>query len=174
VVVFGPGQFLPRDADRATQRELDFRLIEMMGDMVELNASHAAAGILYLRCLHAHAEAISASDLERAVRDVLTECVERRIDPAARANLPGELAATLSYFETLGMIQRTGEAILPNASAVLATPELDPSFMQKNPIKHLVNQLLHLPDVLASLESAAFATFPSAVAPITKNPNLVG
>ncbi|MFA6241606.1 MAG: 1-acyl-sn-glycerol-3-phosphate acyltransferase [Candidatus Hydrogenedentales bacterium] len=159
VVIFGTPQYLPHDADRAAQRELDFRLIEMMGELTEVNAAHITASILYLRCLHGHPEPIEQTRLQAAVKEVLDACHERRVEPASRTDLEGQMKAVLGYLERGKMIARNGSTIAPSAEAILSAPEWDTAYIEKNPVKHLANQILHLWDVLAALETAAFKTF---------------
>ncbi|MBX7256606.1 MAG: 1-acyl-sn-glycerol-3-phosphate acyltransferase [Candidatus Hydrogenedentes bacterium] len=159
VIIFGEPQYLPHDADRAVQRDLDFRLIEMMGELTEVNAAHVTAGILYLRCLHGHSESITLHQLKAAVKEVLDACRERRVEPASRNDLDGQMKAVLAYLERGKTIVRTGDSVTPNVDVVLSAPEWDTSYVEKNPLKHLVNQVLHLWDVVAAIEFAAFKTF---------------
>lgn len=159
VVIFGEPQYLSHDADRAAQRDLDFRLIEMMGELTEVNAAHVAAGILYLRCLHGRHEPIERARLRAATQDALDACRDRRVEPASRTDLDGQLKAVLTYLERGKTIVCEGDAVTPLPSAVLASPEWDTSYAAKNPLKHLVNQILHLWDVVAAIETAAFKTF---------------
>ncbi|MCC6489270.1 MAG: hypothetical protein IT364_17345, partial [Candidatus Hydrogenedentes bacterium] len=48
-----------------------------------------------------------------------------------------------------------GTSVWPNRETILSAPEPDKLYVTRNPVKHLVNQLIHLRDVVASIESAA-------------------
>lgn len=154
VVVFGPPVHLPHDADRATQRELDYQLIELMGNLVEINVTHVLAGIIYLRCLHGRGENVRIEALDQAVASVLKELGKRRIDPAA-ANRGAQIEAALNYFAKSRCIVRSGDSIAPVVESVLAAPPHDTTYRTANPIKYAVNQILHLPDVVDAIENAA-------------------
>ncbi len=156
VVAFGPPQYLPHDADRAEQRAADFRLVEAMSELVEINVAMTVAALLYLHCLHDRPSPIDQGALVSAVRATLHACSERRfIDQAALSDLPREVKITLEYFEKHAMLDLRGTAVWPNKESILAAPELDTAYIKKNPVKHLVNQTLHLADVTTAFEAAA-------------------
>ena len=155
VIIFGEPIYLPHDADRAAQRALDFRLIELMGDLVEINVAHVVAGIVYLHALHGCSKPIQIETLGRAVENALARMPDRRIDPAARTRRSAELDATLTYFEHCEMLTRDSGGVLPNGTAVLAAPPHDTTYGKQNPVKYIVNQILHLPDVTAAIEEQA-------------------
>lgn len=155
-ITFGEPQYLPEGADRAAQRELDFRLLDMMGDMVEISVPLVTAGILYLHCLHSRPAPIEREALADAVREALLACRERRhVDRTALEDLSRELRQTLKHFQRGGMLTLRGALIEPNRAAVLSVPEPDTAYVKKNPVKHLVNQIIHLADVVAAIEAAA-------------------
>lgn len=156
MIVFGEPLYLPQGADRAAQRDLDFLIVEKMGELLELNIPLVTAGILYLHCLHDRPLPLAQEDLARAVRGVLEDCAARRyVDEHGMADLPRELKRTLEYFEKREMLALKGTSVWPNREAILSAPEPDKLYVIKNPVKHLVNQLIHLRDVVASIESAA-------------------
>ncbi|MCC6794850.1 MAG: hypothetical protein IT366_07000 [Candidatus Hydrogenedentes bacterium] len=154
VVVFGPPVYLPHDADRTVQRDLDFRLIELMGDLVEVNITQIAAGILYLHCLHQRGESIAIDALDSAVSDALS-LLKRQIDPAAVGDRRPQLEATLDYFAKAHLILRRSDSITLLREKVLASPPPDTTYRSANPIKYAINQVLHLPDVIDAVEAAA-------------------
>ncbi|GMV94222.1 MAG: hypothetical protein AMXMBFR82_40000 [Candidatus Hydrogenedentota bacterium] len=156
VIIFGPPVYLPHDADRTMQRDLDFQLVERMGDLVEINVAMAAAAVLYLQCLHHRPLPIDQGKLVAAVRSALAQCsANRYIDETALADLPREVKVTLEYFQKRGMLELRGTVVWPNRESILFAPDLDKSYVRKNPVKHLVNQILHLPDVVSACEDAA-------------------
>jgi len=162
VVVFGGPVYLPHDADRAAQRELDFHLIGLMGDLVEINVTHAAAGIIYLHCLHARGGLLEFDALDAAVAHALERMPRRRIGPAARNDRRAQLEATLDHFAAAQLVARNGGAVTLFPGAVLASPPHDTTYRALNPVKYAVNQVLHLPDVIDAIEDAARACVVSA------------
>jgi hypothetical protein len=155
VVVFGPPVFLPHDADRTIQRNLDFKLVELMGDLVEVNVTQITAGIIYLHCLHQRGEAIAIDALDRAISEALAQLTNRQIDPAAISNRKPQLEATLDYFAKAHLILRCSDSITLLREKVLASPPPDTAYRAANPIKYAINQVLHLPDVIDAIEAAA-------------------
>jgi hypothetical protein len=156
VVIFGPPVYLPHDADRAAQRDMDFHLVEQMGELIEINVAMAVSALLYLHCLHDRPSPIDQGALVEAVRAALHACAERRhVDESAVSDLPREVKMTLEYLGECGMLELRGTLIRPNKGIILASPELDTAYVKKNPVKHLVNQTLHLADVTAAFEAAA-------------------
>lgn len=159
VVVFGPPVYLPQNADRAAQRDLDFRIVEMMGDLVEINVMHVVAGIIYLRCLHGRAEPLGVDTLDKAVESALSQLTDRIIDPEAHSHRARAIGSALAFLERSGngndFIRLNGGNVLVNADAVLFSPAHDTTYRKTNPIKYTVNQILHLPDVIDAIEHAA-------------------
>ncbi|NUM53919.1 MAG: hypothetical protein HUU46_09775 [Candidatus Hydrogenedentes bacterium] len=155
VLVFGPPVYLPHDADRAVQRDLDFRIIELMAGLVEINVTHIVAGIVYLRCLHGRTEPLSIDALNKSIESTIERLPNRLIDPAARADCRGQLEAALDHFAKSQLIVLRSNSITPVAGAVLAAPPHDTTYRAINPIKYAVNQILHLPDVIDAVERAA-------------------
>ena len=153
-VVFGEPAYLPEDADRAAQRDLDFRLIELMGGLVEINVTHIVAGIVYLHCLHGHDGPLRIDAIDAAVADALGQLPDRRIDPAARSDHRVQLEATLEHFARAHLVVRCTDSITPIVDAVLAAPPHDTTYRKINPIKFAINQILHLQDVIDAIESA--------------------
>lgn len=154
-VIFGEPQYLAHDADRQAQRDMDFKIIELMGGLLEINAAHLVAGILYLRCLHGVKAPASIQRYETAVTSAIERCPNRRIDPALRSDASGETKSTLRYFEEAGLISMLDQQVVPNVEAILHAPEHDKDYHRRNPVKHLVNQYLHLPDVIEAIEAIA-------------------
>lgn len=157
VVVFGPAVSLPHDADRAAQRDLDFKLIELMGDLVEINVTQIAAGIIYLHCLHQRGETIPIDALDEVVASAIASLSDRHVDPAAESDRRAHLERALDYFAKAHLILRCNDSITLLARHVLASPPHDTTYRTANPIKYAVNQILHLPDVVDAIECAAHA-----------------
>jgi hypothetical protein len=55
------------------------------------------------------------------------------------------------------MVQTRGGQVEPLSEAILSAPPLDTRYVERNPVKYLVNQVLHLPDVIAAAEQAALS-----------------
>jgi hypothetical protein len=161
VVAFGQSVALPHDADRAAQRDLDFQLIERMGDLVEINATHIVAGILYLHCLHGRTGPLNVDRIDKAVESAFARLPNRHIDPAARTDHGNAVRAALTFFargaQDGGFVRLTGSEVFCNTEAVLASPPHDTTYRKANPIKYSINQVLHLPDVIDAMEHAALA-----------------
>ena len=151
-LAFGKPLYLPQNAGREEQRDFDLRLAVAMAQEVELNVAHLTSALLYLRCLHRIDGPVTVGELENAIREVVEGLEGRHVDPAARSDLPRELKRTLRFLEKGGMLQRTGDSVLPNAQAILSAPEPDSRYKKTNPVKHLTNQIIHLGDVCAALE----------------------
>ena len=156
MLIFGEPLYLAHGADRAAQRDLDFLIVEKMAELVEINIPLVTAGILYLHCLHQRPLPLAQEDLAVAVRAVLQKCAEsRHVDEHGLADLPRELKLTLEYFQRRKMLELNGTAIRPNGDAILSATEPDKQYVSRNPVKHLVNQIIHLRDVVEAIESAA-------------------
>ncbi len=152
-IAFGEPIYLPDGADRKQQRAADLAVVEAIGELIEMNAAHIIAGIIYLRCLHGVHAPISMSTLQNQVIEVADSLSGRALDPAIRRDTAYEVRATVAYLEDGKMLREVDDYITPWPSHVLASPPLDKSFAEANPIKHLVNQILHLPDVVRALEA---------------------
>ena len=62
---------------------------------------------------------------------------------------------TLAYLERRGMLARRGDAVTLDEAAILSVPPLDSTYVKRNPVKYLTNQIMHLGDVIELLEEAA-------------------
>ncbi|HRI87008.1 MAG TPA: 1-acyl-sn-glycerol-3-phosphate acyltransferase [Candidatus Hydrogenedentes bacterium] len=160
-IVFGPSIYLAHDADRTAQRDMDFRLIELMGDLVEVNAAHFVAGTVYLHCLHHRSCAIVPADLELAIAAALGDLAHRRVDPALFAARRQEIEAAFVFFEAEGLVVRSGAGFAPIRDRVLATPPHDTTYRTLNPVKYTVNQVLHLLDVTEAIEQVFLKVCPN-------------
>lgn len=165
-VVIGEPQFLPADADRSAQREWDQRLMVVMGESVEINVPHVVSGILYLRCLHGMKEPIECTWLEPAVTRVLDSIRGRYVDSAFRTDPQREIRYTLRYLESHGMLRVRRGRVYPDAAAILSAPPIDSSYRKCNPVKHLVNQIIHLEDVTSMLAEVAVEIAPVRIGSI--------
>lgn len=157
-LVMGEPLYLPPKADRETQRDMDFRLLDRLGEMVEINVPQIVCGLLYLRCLHGKTAAIESGQLSAAVVQILDAVKNRCIDPAAQAAPERETRRTLKYLSKHSMVRLRGNRIDPNVDAILAAPEIDTDYRKKNPVKHTFNHILHLKDVVSAIEDAALGT----------------
>ena len=151
--VFGEPLYLPPDASRDAQRELDLELMDRMGDLVELNAGQLLAALLYLRCLHGIVEPLPLAAAVESIRAILDAVPHRLQHPNLSEDLDQEVALSAQFFESAGQIQVSGGAITPDQDAILYTPALEESYRKTNAVKYLANQLIHLMDVVCALQS---------------------
>lgn len=153
-VVFGPPLYLPRGADRRRQRELDFHLMTAMAELVEINVPQVLSALVLLRCMHGLTGTIERAALQDDVASVLAGIRNRHVDPAAQGDLEGLVARILAFLRQKGMVETPGRGVALNVAKILDAPPHDMAYKQKNPIKYLANQILHLPDVVAAIEQA--------------------
>jgi hypothetical protein len=151
-VIFGPEQFLRRGASRSEQRVFDERLIEVLGPLVELNAAQLVSAVLYTRCVHGRTGPIDVARLERIVADVFDATTHAYLDPEDTADVARAVRNTLRYLRKSGMLRMRRGRVFSDSPAILATPPLTTTFRKQNPVKFLTNQILHLGDVIASVE----------------------
>lgn len=151
-VIFGTEQFLKRGASREERRAFDHRLIEVMGEVVEINAAQILAALLYTRCLHDMSAPIAVNDLKDLVAGILQETRHPYLDPEDVADIPHAVDRALRYFKKHGMLDRNDGKIAPDVPAILSVPALTTKYRKENPVKYLTNQILHLGDVTALVE----------------------
>ncbi len=152
-VSFGDPLYLEGASDRGAQRALDFRIIEEIGRIFEINTSHIVAVFVYLHELHQCRQPLTVGFLETAVLKVV-ETIHpcRRIAPEVFQNLNRDLRKTLRYFERRGLVRIHKDAVLPDTEAVLRVPPWDRTYREVNPIKFLCNQVLHMADLIRVVE----------------------
>lgn len=151
-VVFGPPAFLETQAGRETLRRFDYELVARIGGLVEIQAPHVVSGLLYLRCLHGLCAPVNLAALTAAARRVFDGLPHRHVAPDVKDDMEGAVRDTVRYLRRRGMLRVEGEMIVPNVPRILSAPQLDTRYGKRNPVKYLVNQVLHLPDVTALLE----------------------
>ena len=165
-LVFGKPLYLAPGADRAEQRVFDLQLVVAMSDLIEINVPHVVSAILYLHCLHGGADTMPFSALRDAVGSVFADIRRppdagcrnypvRYTDPAALNGLDREINRTLKFLSGNRALARRGSVIRLNPSVILSVPQSFSRYRSQNPVKYLVNQILHLPDVVSSIERAA-------------------
>ncbi len=151
-LVFGKPWYLPEDADRAAQRDFDFSFVASLGDLVEISALHLVALILYLRCLHSLPDAQPLTELTEAVAKLAAAIRHRHLEPAMAGAVDGEVGRAVRWLAKRGMLRREGGAVVAKRDAILAVPPSLKEYGKSNPIKHLVNQILHMSDVVSAAE----------------------
>ncbi len=151
--VFGAPLFMEPGADRAAQRAFDQRVIEAIAALIEINVPYILSTYLYLHCLHGLAASITMDGLRAHLRAILESLPERHVDPLALPHLDEELRLTLEYFATHGMLDLRDNQIALHSSAILHCPEVDRDFRKQHPLRFLMNQIVHLPDVTQAIES---------------------
>lgn len=154
-MIFGPERRLAPDANKEAQRAFDLNLVVAMGDLVELNVPQVLSAILYLRCLHNRTGPVPVESLRHAVESVLEKTAHPYIDPQDTENLGAAVERTLAYLQRRGMLTRNGDAVTPNKETILGVPPMDGTYVKRNPVKYLTNQLIHLGEVVDRIEDAA-------------------
>lgn len=157
-VVIGAPRYLAVNASREEQREFDCALAAAIGDLVECNIFHLLSGPIYLHALHARGNTVPVAALVQAVQyQVAAWPVGRYLDPMLRsaglAQLDREVRRAMRYVAKSGLLTLEGEAVRLEVKNILAAPELDTSYLKKNPVKYHVNQAMHLAEVVALFES---------------------
>jgi hypothetical protein len=150
-LVFGEPFYLDLNAGRAEQRDFDYELMVRMGDLVEINVLHLLGGILYLLCLHKQGERFAVEDLEQRIAAARDRITARYIDPEVVGNLHAELLEALNFLEKHGQVRLSAGQVEPIRDNILAAPEQDKTYKEKNPVKFFANQIMHLPDVVAAI-----------------------
>ncbi|HOS03805.1 MAG TPA: lysophospholipid acyltransferase family protein, partial [Candidatus Hydrogenedentes bacterium] len=154
-LIFGEALYLEPGADRAAQRRFDSETAYRMGDLIELNAAQLVATILYLRCLHRRTEPVRIDAIVDRVRRIAAAATLRFVEPATRDHPAEEVHAALAHFESRGLVRRSDGAVELAAAEILACPPQDKRYVRHNPVKYLVNQILHLCDVTQIIEKEA-------------------
>jgi len=154
-VVFGPEMFLPRGASRAEQRAFDERLIEALGPLVEISAVQVVSAILYTRCLHSETGPVSLRNLARLVAELFDAFDHPYIDPEDKADVARAVRGAVKYLRKHGMVEYSRGEVRPIGAAILSTPPATKDFRDRNPVKYLTNQILHLGNVTAFIERRA-------------------
>lgn len=149
---FGEAMYLEAGASREAQRAFDYELVLRIAELIEINVPHVVCTLLYLRCLHQRGATIERKALREAAAQIVGAITGRRVDPAAHADLDGELTRTLRFLAKRGMLRLNHATITLDAEAILFTPPLESRFRKQNPVKFQVNQILHFADVIALVE----------------------
>ena len=152
-IAFTEPLYLESGADRIQQRELDYRVVEIMGDTLRAHMTNLVSGLLYLRCLHGMTDPLSLEQIQQDVASVIRGVPEKYIDPLVREDLAGELGHSLQYLALLGAVIVQDDRVVLNASSILSCPEYDTSYATANPVKYATNQVLHLRDVTMAMEA---------------------
>jgi len=153
-VILGEAVWLAPKARREAQREFDDDLILAISNLVEVQMHHLLGGIFYLRSLHGLTDPISFIALENAVSVVLSSLGPDRYAESllSEVGLTAPLLGSLDYFEGHQMVTCSAGSVTLSRERILASPPVDVHYRKANPVKFSVNQILHLPDVVAALE----------------------
>lgn len=151
-LAFGAPLSLPPGADRSAQREFDYRLIVAMSDLVEVNTAQVLSTYLYLRCLHGLPDTLDVEILIGHVRRVFGKVSRRHVDPSAYNHLSEDVWQTLRFLRKRGLLHLKRKRVCLNRNAVLAVPSSIAEYRKRNPLKYLANQILHMSDVIRSIE----------------------
>jgi 1-acyl-sn-glycerol-3-phosphate acyltransferase len=153
-IIFGPQQFLDPGSSRDEQRAFELKLIEVMSQYVEISVPQIISVILYSRCLHSVTESVTTEWLTDKVKQFIETTEYPWLDEEDLGDVDEAVQLSLPFFEKHDMIAMSGNEVTPISGAILFTPELE-DFFKKNPVKYMVNQLLHLADVLERIEELA-------------------
>ncbi len=156
-VCFGEPLYLPDKAGRTEQRALDYTLMERMGQLVEVNAAQITAALLYVHTLHQRVAVVERAAIEDAVARITSNVPGRHVDPGVYVDLAGSVDAALRYFQKNGFLRLRKDTVSLQPEAILAAPPNGARYRKANPLKHLVNELLHLSDVTARINEATLS-----------------
>lgn len=151
-IVLGPAQYLDAGAGRAAQREFDANLVGAMADLVEINAAHVVAGLLYLKALHGQIAPFDERAIEQSLPRIWPKVSRRLIDPLALNDGPKEVHRALDLFERCKFIERRGSLVVPRPARILSVPEPGTVYRKAQPLKYTVNQIVHFQDFIGALE----------------------
>ncbi|HNR34838.1 MAG TPA: hypothetical protein PKO36_06640 [Candidatus Hydrogenedentes bacterium] len=151
-LVFGAPLFLPPGADRAAQREFDYRLVVAMSDLVEVNVAQILAAYVYLHSLHGFSDEMETEVLKECLRAIFGRITRRYVDPAAYADLENEIRRTLRFLARHGVVRLRAGRVHLNREAILSVPRTIGDYRKRNPVKYLANQILHMSDVVRAVE----------------------
>jgi hypothetical protein len=151
-MVYGPEQFLPDNASRDEQRAYDYKMVELIGNQVEVCVPQVVSVMLYTACLHHLWETESVVRLTSWVRAVREESDHPYWDGEDDADLGVAVDLTLKYLAKCKILSRTGDEFTINTEKILSVPDLEAKYYNANPVKYMTNQLLHLGDLIESIQ----------------------
>lgn len=154
VIVFGPPLTLPPNVTREEQRAFDFRVIEAMGGLVELQMVHVIAGVLFLSALHRCSPRRRIDDLTDAARNAFLGCDYPLRNPGDVADPAAAAVKALAYFLRYRVLSLKDAVCSRCDARILANADLNAEYRHKSPVKYLVNQILHLNSVIPALDGA--------------------
>ena len=154
-MVFGPPLYIEHGAGRDERRSFDGRAICALAPLVDLNVPIILGALLYLRCLHQRDDAIAEERLYAVVEEIMTETSHAYVNAADLEDIPKAVDRALAYPAAGGMLECRGGQVRPASERVLSSPKLDSKYRRRNPVKHLANQILHLPEVVGRVETSA-------------------
>ena len=154
-MIFGEPMLLDPDSDRAAQQAFDHRVAEAMSRLVEANVPQTVSAALYLWALHGRPPAFSERELADCARTVFRTMRHPYVAPAAEEDLDGAVTQTLRYLRKKGFVDRNRAGYAVVAERWLAPPPADGRYAKASPAKYMVNQILHLGDVVGAIEAAA-------------------
>ena len=149
---YGPEQFLTPNATREEQREYDYQILEVIGNLVEVCVPQIVAAALYTQSLHQLSTTLSVATLKTWVRIIREASSHPYWDEEDDADLDAAVDLALKYFAKKEMVKRSGETITLKTEKILLAPELESNYHEQNPVKYLTNQLLHLGDLVESIQ----------------------
>ncbi len=171
-LIFGTPLTLPGTPDRDAQREFDYRLVVAMSNLVEVNVPQILAGLMYVRCLHGLPTTVELDTLAESVCIAVSRIRDRHVDPEAQRRPEQEVLRTLRYLHTLRVVQWKEERVEVNREAVTRVPSSFKTYRKENPVKHLVNQILHYRDVMGTIEQLALSSGRATSPALSRAPRL--
>lgn len=154
-VVFGAPHYLEPGADRKAQREFDLEIAAAIGELVEVNAAHLVAALLYLAALHGGPMDLDETALSAAAAHVAAGLAAATAAPELQQQPQEACMAALAHFEKARMLRRNRDSLALDRDRILSCPPPDRTYRKLNPVKFQVNQILHLDAVIAAIEEQA-------------------
>ena len=156
-VIVGEPRCLEARARREAQRAFDDALFTDISDLVEIHALHLVCAILYLRCRHGQTGTLPVATLIARCREALAGISGRYVDPALPDSLDRDVRGALRHLEKHGMLRLRSNVVAPDRDAILVPHPHDTRFRLASPIQFHVNQIVHLADLVSSLERVALS-----------------
>lgn len=150
---FGHPRYLDENAGRDAQRDFDISLIEDISRLIEVNMGHIVAGLLYNHCLMGGKACIREASIRSAVGNVVSAICNLQHAPELDSSPEAAYQRVMRFLEKKNIVTRDGRDIALAKDLILCCPPLKRGFVKQNPIKFLVNQVLHYPAFVEAIES---------------------
>ena len=101
-------------------------------------------------------DAIAERRLYAVVEEIMTETSHTYVNATDLEDIPKAVRHCLAYFAPGRFVECRGGQVRPASERILSSPNFDSNYRRNNPVKHLANHILHLPEVVRHVETSAF------------------